>query len=171
MSGAPRRQGFTALEALFAAALLGAVFLPVYTTLQTSQHVAYLDEFQVLARRRAHRAVAVLEGHEYSVLKAAASGGPPPSDVDPRLRSGSREVFVPFPAGSADVTLENIPAEALADYNRRSGKIPVRAFFQELSPGFARLSILSSWRDPVSRTPRSLVLQRYVEDPFRWSRP
>lgn len=167
-----RRRGATALEVLIASGIMAAAFLPLYTLLQQSQQVAYLDEFHVLARRRARRAAALLEGHSYLSLLQAATGGPPPAGLDPRLSTDSREVFVPLPPpGAPDVTLETLPEPALKDFLSRSGSMPIHAYLQEVAPGFGRLAVLVTWRDPISQDEKYFVQVRYLEDPFRWRRP
>lgn len=160
-----------ALEVLLASALLVAAVIPLYTLIGTSDHIAYLDEFQVLARRRALEALSVLEGHPPAFLLQAATGGPPPLELrDPRLSPSAREVFLPLPASGLDVTLENLPRDAQRYYLSRVAHVPVRAFVEELEPGLIRLSVMVTWVDPVSRTGRSLVSCRLVEAPFPWVR-
>lgn len=163
-----RRRG-AALEVVVASALLVAVAVPIYSLLQSSAHTAHLDEFQVLARRRARKALAVVSGHTARELLRAARGGPPPADLaDPRLGPESRELFLPLPASGLDLTLENLPREAQRYYLRRIATVPVRAFVEELEPGLIRLGVLVTWVDPASRTGRHLVLTRFLGDPFPW---
>jgi hypothetical protein len=131
--------------------------------------MAYLDEFQVLARRRALLAHSILSGHPPALLLKAATGDPPPSELsDPRLSPDAREIFLPLPEDGLDVTLENIPLEAQRYYLSRVSKVPVRAFVEELEPGLIRISVLVTWVDPVSRTGRSLVVTHLEESPFPW---
>lgn len=165
----PRRRRGVALEVVIASALLVAVALPLATLLQTNQKVAFLDEFQVLARRRALRALAVLEGQPYAALRARATGeAPPASGVAARISPDAREVAIPLPATLLEVTLENLPAKAREAYNLRVATVPVRAYFAEVEPGLGRLSVLVQWVDPSSQTGRGLVVEAFVVDPFPW---
>lgn len=160
------RRGVSAIELVIASALLAAVAVPVLALLSSGHTTAALDELQVVARRRARRAAALLEGTRYDRLLAAATGGPPPV-AHPRLAPGSREVFLPLPADGTDVTLDNLPDEALQVYVARVGSMPVQAFVEELEPGLARLAVLASWKEPNSQSPRHLVVVRLLQDPIR----
>lgn len=161
-----RRRGVTAIEVVIGGVLLLSMSLPIMSLLRGSQKVAFLDEFQVLARRQALRTFAVLQGKSYAQLVALATGGAPPIQ-DPRLEADSKELVIPFNPG-ADITLENLPAAAQEVYASRLKKMPVQAFFSEMSPGFGRLAVLVAWEDPSSGTSRHIVLTRFVEDPFLW---
>ena len=164
-----RRRRGVAHEVVIASALLVAVALPLATLLQTNQKVAFLDEFQVLARRRALRALAVLEGQPYAELRARATGEPPPGGAAASgIPPDAREVAVPLPATLLEVTLENLPSRAREAYHRRVATVPVRAYFAELEPGLGRLSVLVQWADPSSQTGRGLVVDALVVDPFPW---
>lgn len=161
-----------AIEVLLASALLIACILPIYTLIGSTQHNAYLDEFQVLARRRALQALSVLAGHRPARLLKAATGGPPAAEIqDPLISATAREVYLPIPEGGLDVTLENIPKEAQEYYLSRVSRVPVRAFVDELEPGLVRVSVLVSWVDPVSQTGRNLIVARLLEGPFPWVKP
>lgn len=155
-----------ALEVLLASALLVAAVVPLYQLIGSTHHMAHLDEFQVLARRRGLRALSVLAGHRPERLVAAATEKAPPEGIDdPRLTPRAREVYLPLPEGGLDVTLENLPVEAQRYYLDRVARVPVRAFVEPLLPGLVRLTVLVTWVDPVSRTGRSLVVSRLLEGP------
>lgn len=161
-----------AIEVLIASALLIACILPIYTLIGSSQHNAFLDEFQVLARRRALQALSVLAGHPPARLLAAATGGSPATEIqDPLITSKAREVYLPLPEGGLDITLENIPKEAQDYYLSRVARVPVRAFIEEIEPGLIRISVLVSWVDPVSQSGRNLIVTRLIEGAFPWVKP
>lgn len=164
----PRRRRGVALEVVIASALLVAVALPLATLLNTNQKVAYLDEFQVLARRRALKAMAVLEGQPYAALRSArTSEAPPETGAGARIARSARAVPEPLPATLLEVTLENLPPAAREAYNRRVS-VPLRAYFDELEPGLGRISVLVQWTEPTSQTMRGLVVEALVVDPFPW---
>lgn len=160
-----RRQGVTALEVLFASALLAALFLPMYQLFQSSQHTAYLDEFQVLARRQAGQARAVLEGHDYATLLAMRTDTPPPKGLESRLSKEARELPIPLETGE-DVVIEGLGPVAFEVLQTRLGGLTTRAFFTPLRRGFGRLDVVVQWVDPASKTGRYLVVPRWVEDPM-----
>lgn len=151
MTPSPRR-GTSAIEVLFASALLVIALVPVLGLLVRSHHVATLDELHLLARREAGRTEARLRGLDYPALLELAIGSTPPGDLDDRLAPASQAIDLPPPPESLGGTA---PARGLE----------IDAFLQELEPGLARLSTLVRWTDPSSQRPRHYVRVAYFEDP------
>ncbi len=160
-----RRPGVSAVELLLASAILAAAFVPIYTLIQGGQRSAYLNELQVLARRRAFRALAYLGGHPYPMLRTLAVGGPPPGDI-PFLPTEGSEIEVPLPTGESEREFEAAPGTILDSYVRRVDSLRLKVFFHELQPGLGRLAAVSRWEDPTNRKPRYYVALRYVSDPL-----
>lgn len=159
------RSGTTALEVLLASALLAVLVLQVGSLAQETRRMAQLDGNHVLAQRRARRAAALLQGHPLSVLLQHATGSPPPA-LDPALSPRSREIFLPT---FSDLSLDQLPLDVLQHHVQVDAPIPLHAYLEELRPGFARLTILVTWRHPSSEALRRLVWVEFLEDPFVWS--
>lgn len=149
------RHGTSAVEVLFASALLLIALVPVMDLMLRSHHVATLDELHLLARREAVRAEARLRGLDYPELLDLAMGKTPPDGLDERLAPASQAVHLaPFP-------------QALGgdDLSRRLEGVRTDSFLLELEPGLSRLSTLVRWVDPSSQRPRHYVRVAYFEDP------
>lgn len=150
-----RRKATSALEVLFASALLVMAFVPIMGLLQQSHVIATLDELQVLARHRVAGAAARHQGWTLETWRQRAQGGPPPPGVDPRLSAQSRAVPWEEPGAS------ELP-DPLA---RRLAGMTLEVYFEELEVGLARVAYLVRWSDPATRVTRRFVWVRFHEDP------
>lgn len=157
----------SAAEILIACALLAAAFIPVYSLIQGNQQTAYLNELQILARRRALRALAALMGHPYHELEKRAQGDAPPAGIVGLPAEGA-EIPLALPPAKEDALLLGMPETILQGYIGRIDGMTTRAFFHELDPGLGRVSVLVTWKDPTSEAERSYATVRFVEDPFHW---
>lgn len=167
---APRR-GFSAIELLICSAILAAAFLPVYTSVQGSQTSAYLNELNVLGRRRAYRILNYVRSQNYGVLQNQAQGDAPPSGIRGLPEEG-REIAVLLPTGEQEAEDEAAPGpNMLVSYAKRVDSMRYKCFFHELSPGLARISVVVRWTDPTNRKPRDFVALTYVEDPYEHRGP
>jgi hypothetical protein len=154
MTPSPRR-GTSAIEVLFASALLVIALAPILGLLLRSHHVATLDELHLLARREAARAEARLRGLAYRELLDLAVGQTPPPGLDERLAPASQSIELASLPGA----LGNEGLTRLLEGMR------IESHLQELEPGLARLSTLVRWTDPSSLRPRHHVRIAYFEDP------
>lgn len=142
--------------------LLGVLLGPVLDLVQSSAREAAFDEFQVLARRQAGRALSTLATLSLPELRARADAPTRALPEDPRVAPDSLELRLPLPPGP-DVLLDGLAdedADVALDRLART-----RVFYQPLAPGLARLTAHVWW--PAGRSRRSLVVARLVEDPLR----
>lgn len=165
-----RRQGSLTVELLMASVILVAAFLPTFTTMQSNHHGAHVLDYHVLARRIAGRALAAVETQSYGAIRAALKKASPPEGVDAGLGASSCRVDL-GPLTGADAELLGLGKDAedretLEGICRRAATMPVEVYFEELEPGFGRLTALVTWTDMASGHRRHLVTLRFVEDPF-----
>ena len=151
---ARRRVGFSALEVLFAAAAVGVVAVPLLLMLQTGARTAHLDEFHVLARRRATVLFAAFEAAPYLDVRELARSGPAAGRLHPALEPSAQEL-----------PPELLPSACGANETK---KIAARAFFRELEPGFGELAVLMTWDDPAGKQRREFFESRFLSDPIHW---
>lgn len=164
------RRAVSAVELILASAIMAAAFIPVYSLMQGNQRVAYLNELQIVARRRAARVLAGLVGLPYGELRAAATGGGPPTDVRFMPPEG-KALTLALPAAADDLEPQQAPARMLEGYEKKVDKMRVEAYFHELEPGFGRLAVLVRWDDPTGvKKESSFVGLRFVEEPFAYGR-
>jgi hypothetical protein len=147
---------------------MAAAFFPIYTLVQSNQKVAYLGEYQVLARRRAYRALGYLEGRSFRSLQdASQSGAAPPAGI-PLLPPEGRRVAFELGDGKRDVKLSRIPGNMGDGYLRRVKSVRTDVYFHQMEPGLGRLAALIRWRDPTTKRDKSFVAVRFVQAPFHF---
>lgn len=162
------RRGASAVELLLCSAILAAAFLPIYTLVQSNKKVAYLGEYQVMARRRAYRALACVQGRSYHAIQQAALGGEaPPSDL-PRMPPEGHRIAFALGSGERDATIARFQDDLGKGYVNKSKRMQTDLYFTELEPGLGRLAALVRWKDPTSKATKSFVAVRFVQAPFHF---
>ncbi len=168
MSRTPsRRLGFSAIELLVSSAIVAGAFLPIYSLMQTNQKVAYLSEYHLVARRQCFRALALVETLPYRILKSRATGGGPPASAS-TVAPEALEIPLTLPTAAQEGQLFQTPGAMLKVYGLRRKGMTVQVFFQELTPGFAKVSAVAHWTDPTSKSAKTFTKTRFVENPFHF---
>lgn len=160
-----RRRGVSVLEVVFVMVLLGILLNPILDLTQAARRTAAFDEFQVVARRQAERALAVLSSRAYADLRARAAAPSEPPPADPRIPPEVRELRIPIRVG-ADVLFDGLePGDSDLAVDRVAR---TRVFLSDEGPGLLRLVAYVWW--PVGEHRRGLALSRLVEDPLELGR-
>lgn len=161
-----KRRGATAVEAMIAVGILGAAFVPLYTLIQSNQSIAFLNEFHVVARRRARQALAPLSARTYGDLKDMATGAGPPAV--PGL--GGQSIPLVLATAEDEKALLALPGKMIDGYGTRLKTMQTQVFFEELRPGFAKLSALVEWVDQTQdgKQTKRYTTFRFVQDPFHY---
>jgi len=172
-----RRQGFSSVEILIASALLVAAFIPIYSAIRGTHRTASLNEYHILARRRARRALAHVSAHPYDHIQERATGEAPPSGI-PGLPTEGLEVRFRLRTGTEEETdlstqVENLSFTMLSAYKDQLDLMETKVYFHEFpdEPGLARLAAHAKWTDPgAGGKERNYVALHFIEDPFHWRR-
>lgn len=163
-----RRRAASAVELLICSAIMVAAFVPIYTLVQSNQKMAYLGEYHVLARRRAYRALACLEGLPYTSLQEASKGRESPPAGIPLLPTEGNRIGFELGDGEMDVEIAQLKDHQGDLYVQRVKGMKTDVFFTQLEPGLGRLAALVRWNDPTSGHEKSFVTVRFVQAPFHF---
>ncbi len=149
-----RRSGLTAIEIVFVVAIVGMALGPILSMLTTGNRLAHVEEFEVLARRRAALVLAGLEPLPWHRLRDAA-------------REAAGETVAGLGPGAQELPASMVPVSVVPGEQK---PLTARVFVEDLEPGLGRLSAVVGWIHPIDRKLRAHVEHRLVGDPIHWRR-
>ena len=161
--------GSSIIEVLIASSILVMAFLPSFAAIQSSQHMTSSDEHRLLAHRRAQNALNSLSQLSYRELQELAKSG---TNETVKLDMGRHILASKLNLPVLDIvkTAKDIGAAPLDGrwdlLFAKMDTMTVTTYFAQVESGLARIIVIASWRDPISRRPRRLIAVPLVEDPW-----